>query len=679
MYDVKIGVISTYPELSSLILQLAGNMNLSLELKEGILDEGVSYAYQFERNGLDVIISRGVTGRMIKKLVPLPVVLININSFDILQALYKAKGMGRRVAYLGHRLQDFTPEFESITEMLGMNVGCYPYKSTYEMREQAEKIIRDKSTDVVVSTGLCVYEMARKSGVNGVLVQSGYDAINGSIKRALELVQNIRADQARSQRFRSVLELTNDGILILDEKKKVSFMNPSAEKLLGVEAGQVVGRGVEELHESHLLGPLFNNSGQMSEVCEEVRQKQLWVNSMPINIKNKDQGLVITFQSADSIQVMEHNLRRQLFKKGLVARHTFSDLIGKSSLLKETVKRAKKFAAASATVLIGGESGTGKELFAQSIHNESGRSKYPFVAVNCAAIPENLLESELFGYEEGAFTGAKKGGKSGLFEMAHGGTIFLAFSSYLPAMAEGKVVAKIGEAEYFKEPVKKVRTLAYTTTAAYVLLVAADSPYKTVADLKDKPVRYITYPVGFTARYVPEKILEAHGITYKSIEAAKGKVDVVGKYQEACDILSKGQADVIAYTMAVNAQSAALSELESQKEFRILKLDEGLVPKITNEVPLVVSTIPKDLHKSIKEDTKVLSDISTWVVSADMPDETVRKILDALLKNMDTMAQVGNSEFKGFTAKDLAKLYGKGRQIPLHPAAEKYFKEKGAI
>ena len=259
------------------------------------------------------------------------------------------------------------------------------------------------------------------------------------------------------------------------------------------------------------------------------------------------------------------------------------------------------------------------------------------------------------------------------------GNLGLTFSSYLPAMAEGKVVAKIGEAEYFKEPVKKVRTLAYTTTAAYVLLVSADSPYKTVADLKDKPVRYITYPVGFTARYVPEKILEAHGITYKSIEEARGKVDVVGKYQEACDILSKGQADVIAYTMAVNAQSAALSELESQKEFRILKVDEGLIPRITDEIPVVVSTVPKDLHRSIKEDTKVLSDITTWVVSADMPEDTVRKILDALLKNMETMAQVGNSEFRGFTAKDLVRLYGKGKQIPLHPAAEKYFKEKGVI
>lgn len=258
--------------------------------------------------------------------------------------------------------------------------------------------------------------------------------------------------------------------------------------------------------------------------------------------------------------------------------------------------------------------------------------------------------------------------------------IGLTFSSYLPAMAKGnEVVAKIGEQEYFKEPVKNVRTLCNATTAAYVLLVSADSPYKTIADLKGKPIKYVTYPVGFTARYVPEKMLEAHGITYESIQAAKGKVDMVGKYQEACDLLAKGQADVIAYTMAVNAQSSALAELESQKEFRILQMDEAAVTKITESIPLAVCTLPKGLHKSIKEDIKVLADITTWVVRADMPEETVKAILKALLNNMETMAQVGNSEFKGFTAKDLCRLYGKGPQIPFHPAAEKFFKEQGAI
>lgn len=423
MTDVKIGVVSTYPELSKLMFKLAGEMKLDLELKEGVLEKGVSHAFQLEREGVDIIISRGITGKKISNAVSLPVVLIEITSFDILQALYSAKGMGKRIAYLGHRNQDFTTDFETIVNILEIDVKCYPYNNLHEMEEQASLILGLKY-DVVLSTGLCIYEMAKKSGVNAVLVTSGYDAICGSIKRALELVHGIQKDQQRSERFRSILELTSDGILVLDEKNRLSFMNPSAEKLLGMDASPILGRHVKDLRESSSLGPLFNNK-QMSETFKEVGKKQFWVDSMPINVKNKELGLVITFQSADRIQVLEQNLRRQLFKKGLVAKHTFSDLIGDSVLLKESIVRAKKFAVANATVLICGESGTGKELFAQSIHNESERHNGPFVAINCAALPENLLESELFGYEEGSFTGAKKGGKSGLFEISHGGTIFL--------------------------------------------------------------------------------------------------------------------------------------------------------------------------------------------------------------------------------------------------------------
>lgn len=423
MSGVRLGVVSTYPELSELIQKLAHDMNLDLELREAVLDEGVSHAYQLERNGVDVIISRGATGKKIKKAVSLPVVLIEITPFDVLQALYSAKGLGEKIAFLGYGPQDFSPSFNSIIEILDINVECYPYNDIYEMNNQIKKILKS-NIDVVVSTGLCVYEMAKRSGINAVLVQSGYDAIYSAIMRSLEIVHGIRRDQERSSRFRSVLELTNDGIIILDENKRVSFMNPSAEKLLEIDAGKVIGHHVSELHEFPIMMSLFNTCDQ-KEVFKEIGRKQFWVNAITVNISEGKSDLLIMFQSADRIQVLEQNFRRQLFKKGLVAKHTFDDIIGNSCVLRDTIDRAKKFAASNATVLICGESGTGKELFAQSIHNESERRKAPFVAINCAALPENLLESELFGYEEGAFTGAKKGGKIGLFEIAHGGTIFL--------------------------------------------------------------------------------------------------------------------------------------------------------------------------------------------------------------------------------------------------------------
>ncbi|MFZ5643398.1 MAG: sigma 54-interacting transcriptional regulator [Bacillota bacterium] len=425
MENIKIGVVSTYPEMTKLVRTMADEMKLNLEVREGVLEEGVSLAYQFEHEGVDVIISRGVTGEKIKKAVSLPVVLIEITSFDILKALHIAGGMGRRIAFLGHKTKDFSSEFQTIIDILGMEVECYPYTNIYEMEQQITRILRS-DWEVVVSTGLCVYEMAKNSGANAVLVQSGNDAINGSIKQAVELVREIRRDQERFKKYRAVLESSNDGILIIDEHQRITFMNKAAENLLEVEARTLVGRHIDNIRESAIVGALINVGGVGTETFKEVGRKQFWINTMPILLGgNKRNGIVTMFQSVDRIQVLEQNLRRQLFKKGLFARHTFNDIIGSSALIMDTIVRAKKYAAASATVLIGGESGTGKELFAQSIHNESERREGPFVAINCAALPENLLESELFGYEEGAFTGAKKGGKTGLFEMAHGGTIFL--------------------------------------------------------------------------------------------------------------------------------------------------------------------------------------------------------------------------------------------------------------
>lgn len=144
----------------------------------------------------------------------------------------------------------------------------------------------------------------------------------------------------------------------------------------------------------------------------------LWTSNMQI-------GYYVTLQDEVNIKDMETSLNKKLIEKGFFARHTFSDIKRNSDVMKESVDLSKKAALTEYTILICGESGTGKELFAQSIHNYSSRKDMPFIGVNCAAIPETLLESELFGYEEGAFTGASKKGKIGYFEQANRGTIFL--------------------------------------------------------------------------------------------------------------------------------------------------------------------------------------------------------------------------------------------------------------
>lgn len=152
-------------------------------------------------------------------------------------------------------------------------------------------------------------------------------------------------------------------------------------------------------------------------------------------------------QKVAQIQKLEQKLRTIITQKGLVAKNSFVDIIGESPVINSSIKRAKRIAQAEGTVLITGDTGTGKEIFAQSIHNASSRANGPFVAINCAALSPSVLESELFGYVRGAFTGALSEGKTGIFELAHMGTIFLDEIGELPVDIQAKLLRVVQEKE----------------------------------------------------------------------------------------------------------------------------------------------------------------------------------------------------------------------------------------
>jgi len=165
------------------------------------------------------------------------------------------------------------------------------------------------------------------------------------------------------------------------------------------------------------------------------------------SLKDPQNRTIITFTEASQLQTIEYKIRKQLSNKGLVAKFSLNDIIGTSKPLKRAIEKVSAFANTSSTVLLYGETGTGKEIFAHSIHNLSSRAKGPFVSVNCSALPKELAESELFGYEEGAFTGAKKAGKPGIFELAHEGTLFLDEIGTMPLELQAKLLRVIQEKE----------------------------------------------------------------------------------------------------------------------------------------------------------------------------------------------------------------------------------------
>jgi len=174
------------------------------------------------------------------------------------------------------------------------------------------------------------------------------------------------------------------------------------------------------------------------------------VNVLPVTVKGATASSIATLQDVSHIQAVEEEIRREMYLKGYTAKFDFADIVAHDELTLRTVSLAKRFAATHASILIQGESGVGKEVFAQSIHNASDRRLRPFIAMNCAAIPESLIESELFGYVDGAFTGARKKGKPGIFELAHGGTIFLDEISEMPFHLQARLLRVLQEHEVMR-------------------------------------------------------------------------------------------------------------------------------------------------------------------------------------------------------------------------------------
>lgn len=225
--------------------------------------------------------------------------------------------------------------------------------------------------------------------------------------------------------FEILMEIIDAGIIGVNKDNIVFACNTKAVEITGINKNKAINKAAEY---SFPFLPFSECRASRKKITNQlVKFKGVDINATvtPVIRGNEYIGAFATIQKFTEEESKQHNLRIQLLKKGHKAKYTFNDIIGESEAIKKACAIAKKMAKNNSAVLITGESGTGKELFAHAIHNESNRSNYPFIAINCAAMPDNLLESELFGYEEGSFTGAKRGGKLGLFEFAHKGSIFL--------------------------------------------------------------------------------------------------------------------------------------------------------------------------------------------------------------------------------------------------------------
>lgn len=262
--------------------------------------------------------------------------------------------------------------------------------------------------------------------------------------------------------FMGILDSIYDGLLIADDKSIVRYINPEYTRITGVKHQDIIGKYLTDVRPGAILPRVIKSGLPMDGVYRREGAVEYVVDMAPILINGKVAGGVSIVKDITEVRRLNKEISRyekrtnrlkKLVEHAYKAKYIFNDLVGDSPAIKKVIQFAQKVAAGETDLLITGESGTGKEIFAQAIHNSSRRSQGPFVALNCASLTSSLVESELFGYEEGAFTGAKKGGKTGLFEIADGGTILLdeigelslEVQAKLLRVLQEKTVRKVGE------------------------------------------------------------------------------------------------------------------------------------------------------------------------------------------------------------------------------------------
>ena len=409
------------------------------KIVEADLIEAEEVVKKYINDGIEVIVSRGGTASLLEQEVDIPMVYVQVTITDILQVLLELDKMPDNIGIAG--FENMIYGVEDIPKILNTNFTEILINQAEEAELKISKAI-DLGVDFIVGDAISV-KLAQKYGINSRFINSGKESIYRALQEALLIAKVRRQDEHKSEMIHTIIQKSHDGIIATNEQNRISLFNPEAEKIFHRVKYEVLGKQLNDICSSIDEAKL----NEEEELLIDIYHRQYLIKKSSIYVKDVNKGSIYSLQNISEMQKLERNIRKKLSAKGLVAKYFLEDIIGQSPACIKMKNKAKKYALTNSTILITGESGTGKEMLVQGIHNMSERAQGPFVALNCAALPENLLESELFGYVDGAFTGAKRGGRQGMFELAHGGTLFLDEIGEMPLSLQSRILRVLQERE----------------------------------------------------------------------------------------------------------------------------------------------------------------------------------------------------------------------------------------
>lgn len=540
---------------------------LASEAKEKIGDKTVEFHFEevvipaeniketkFEA---DVIISRGLMSKLIKEHhKEIPVVDIPVQGVDLIRCLVDVRNKfgKKKVAVIGAMNMIFG--VEGLEEVVDLPIKKYIMNDISESQHIVERAKKERC-EVVVS-GLSTCEYAKTLGIETMLVETGIASLNHALEEAKRLAIVSIKEQEKSKRFQMILDHAYEGVIAIDLNQNISMFNASALEILSIPEENVIGKPIKSvLRPGSLLNLLLDPRDYIEDIIS-YRTVQLSIKKIAVELRGKKVGDMVAFQDVTGIQKIEGEIRKKIYLRGHIAKHYFHDIIHQSEVVKRTIEIAKSYSVVDSNILIIGETGTGKEMYSQSIHNHSFRKNKPFVAINCAALPESLLESELFGYAEGAFTGAMKGGKQGIFELAHQGTLFLDEIGEISPRLQSRLLRVLQEREVMRIGDDKVIPVDVRIIAAtnknllemvknnefredlYYRLSVLDLYLPSLRDYKEDISLLVKHFVSSFSKDNPVKITEA-AMKRLQRERWEGNIRQLQNFCERLSVLNRGK------------------------------------------------------------------------------------------------------------------------------------------
>ena len=417
-----------------------------------VFDKGFEEALQTVRDlrrageAVDALVAAGSNGAYLRDHADLPVVVVGASTVDALAALVQARRISPRIGVVNFIRA--VPGIEQSRDILNFEeIAQLPYVSPEEARAHVADLAA-RGFGVIVGPGP-VCDLAERAGLKAVLLY-GHDSLSLAVRQAVDIARIARAEAAKRQHLQQVFDQLELAIAAVDADERLVSMNPAMQRLVGLTEADVLGRPLSAVAPRLGLDRVIESGAAEHDSVERLGSHTVVASRIPVRELGVTRGAVLACHDATLVERLEQRLRSRHRPRRFEARYSLDGILGDSSAIREVRELARQYARTDATVLVTGESGTGKELVAQGIHAASRRAKHPFVAINCAAFPETLLESELFGYEEGAFTGSRRGGRPGLFEAAHLGTIFLDEIGDLPVTLQTRLLRVLQERQVLR-------------------------------------------------------------------------------------------------------------------------------------------------------------------------------------------------------------------------------------